>query len=362
MNISGININGVAIGDTISSGLYAFTTFTFQTAGVVGPTGPSLGQFYSSYSNVGNTWLQNTSYFNVTTPGYQKWTVPATGSYRIEVAGSRGGISNYTGNTSANVLHGRGAIVSGTIGLTKGQILTIAVGQHGANAASQSAFSIAGSGGGSFVVANTTPLIIAGGGSSAGMWTGNGGIVHPGSNGVTTNAGSNSKNGAPGGTGGNGGNSHVNAAGTVSMNGYDGGGGGGFYSNGVNGGGGNVRTNATNGSTGGGGQGFQANLVGGVVSSSYTTYDTAGGFGGGGGPGAISSGGGGGYSGGGGGYNSISTGQDAGGGGGSYIDPSATSVATSDGNYNSSNTFNGVTISNIGSYNNAPGYVRITKL
>jgi hypothetical protein len=361
MDIRGVSINGVAIGDTITSGLYAFTTFTFQTANNTGPNGPTLGNLYAYYSNVGNTWLQSNTYFNVTTAGYQRWTVPTTGSYQIEVAGSRGGISNYTSNSSANVLHGRGAVIRGTVNLTQGQILTIAVGQPGNNAPVTGSFSIAGSGGGSFVVANTTPLIIAGGGASAGMY--NTSNVLPGGYGVTGTSGGNSFRGGAGGTGGAGGNAHVNTSGTISQNVYDGGGGGGFFSNGVQGNGGNVRSTAAAGSGGGGGGGFQFNLTGGIAAPSWSaTYITSGGFGGGGGPGPISSGGGGGYSGGGGGYAATNTTSDAGGGGGSYIDANVTAVATSDGNYNSSNTFNSVTISNIGSYNNAPGYVRITRL
>ena len=361
MNISGMTINGAAIGDTISSGLYAFSTFTFQTTGMVGPNGPTLGNCYSYYSNVGNTWLQSNAYFNVTTSGYQLWTVPATGSYQIEVAGSRGGISNYTANTSSNVLHGRGAVIRGTVSLTRGQILTIIAGQPGANAPVTASFSIAGSGGGSFVVANNQPLLIAGGGASAGMYST--ATVLPGGYGRTSTSGGNSYNGGQPGGGGAGGNAHVNTSGTTSVNNYDGGGGGGFYSNGTQGNGGNVRVVAAAGSGGGGGAGFQGGLIGGNAAASWlNTYITNGGFGGGGGPGPITSGGGGGYSGGGGGYAAVNTTADAGGGGGSYIDANVTAVATSDGNYNSSNVFNGVTISNIGSFNNSPGYVRITKL
>lgn len=49
-------------------------------------------------------------------------------------------------------------------------------------------------------------------------------------------------------------------------------------------------------------------------------------------------------------------------GGGSYIDASATVVATSNGNYNASATFGGVSITNIGTFNSNAGYVKITKL
>jgi hypothetical protein len=52
--------------------------------------------------------------------------------------------------------------------------------------------------------------------------------------------------------------------------------------------------------------------------------------------------------------------SDGGGGGGSYIDANATAVATSDGFYNTSGTFGGASITNIGSFNANAGYVKIT--
>ena len=55
-------------------------------------------------------------------------------------------------------------------------------------------------------------------------------------------------------------------------------------------------------------------------------------------------------------------GIDSGGGGGSYIDSNATSVATSDGQFDLSSTFNGVSITSLGFYNNTAGYISIVKL
>lgn len=363
MIISGATISNITIYDEPTVGLYTFTNFTFTTATLVGPTSGNLLQFKANYSNVGNAWIDSTSYYNITTPGYQLWTVPYTATYEIEVAGARAGISGYTGNVQANIAHGKGAIVRGRFNLIQGQQLTIAVGQPSANSSAQASFSTPGGGGGTFVVTeNSIPLIVAGGGGSLGNWSGNSIGILFGGNGTTSTWAGNSRNGAAGGTLGNGGNSHVNTTGVVSLNSYDSGAGGGFYSNGVNGVGGNVRTNATNGSTGGGGQGFFANLIGGINSSTYTTQTSRGGFGGGGGPGPITGGGGGGYSGGGGAWAGVSTAIDAGGGGGSYIDANATVVATSDGNYNGNALFGGSSITNLGTFNNAPGYVKITKL
>jgi hypothetical protein len=365
---SSISVSDLPTVPYISPYLYAFTTFTFQTGNILGPAGPTSAQlFANSYSNVGNTWLQNTNYYNTTGNGYQYWTVPITGNYQITAAGSRSGYAEYTSSVAfENNSAGRGATIQATVPLTQGQVITIAVGQPGANGYSSSSFSVPGAGGGTFVVytANSTPIIVAGGGGAPGDYSGNA-FLNPGGNAVTTNWGGNSWAGGAGGFNGQGGNAHVNINGVVSINGYDGGGGGGFYSNGVVGSGANVRTNfagTTSGAYGGGGQSFLANLIGGVVTSSYTSYDTSGGFGGGGGAGAISGGGGGGYSGGGGGYGASSPVPDSGGGGGSFVIASAHNVATTDGNYNGSNSFSGASITNLGAYNLGPGYVTITKV
>ena len=71
---------------------------------------------------------------------------------------------------------------------------------------------------------------------------------------------------------------------------------------------------------------------------------------------------GGGWSGGGGGYSGANPAIDSGGGGGSYISSNATSVATSDGQFDLSSTFNGASITNLGFYNNTAGYISIVKL
>lgn len=371
---TGITIGGgITIGADALVGLYDFTNFTFTNGNILGPTSGNRTQFLANYSNVGNTWISSTSYYNVSPNGFQIWTVPQTATYEIEVAGSRSGGSAYANNTFGN-----GAIVRGRFTLTQGSNLTIAVGSHSANTANNNAYSGAGGGGGSFVVvtANSSPLIIAGGGGGSGRYsssTDSNAATKLGVNGATTTYGTSSRqapfgNGAPGGGAvngsaiGSGGNSHVNISGVTSVNNYDGGGGGGWISNGVNGAGGNVRTNASNGSTGGGGQGWAANLLGGAVASSFSIQASAGGFGGGGGGTPIAGGGGGGYSGGGGSYQNSTTSSDGGGGGGSYIDASATAVATSNGLYNTAATFGGISITNIGSFNSNAGYVKITKI
>ena len=375
MNINGMSINGVAIGDTISSGLYAFTTFTFQTTNIVGNAGPTLGNCYSFYSNVGNTWLQNNSYFNVLARGYQVWTVPDTGTYEIEAAGSRSGLNQYAGNGFSY-----GAIIRGRFTLNKGDKLTMVVGQPSANTTTNGSYNGAGGGGGSFVVlgnvvtaansislSSARPLVIAGGAGGWGRWTSWLTAANMiGANGSTTTSGTNSAQsnytGAPGGTNGWGGNSHVAANAAASSNTYDSGGGGGYLLGGVNGAGGNVRTNTATANQGGGGQAFANLAVGGAVASTFAAQASSGGFGGGGGGSPICGGGGGGYSGGGGSWSSAPTAADGGGGGGSYIDANATVVATSNGNYNAASTFGGQSITNIGAFNANAGYVRVTKI
>lgn len=357
---SGISFEGVPF-------LYPFSNFTFTNGNIVGATSGNTTRFLANYSNVGNTWISSSSYYRVTTPGYQVWTVPQTATYEIEVAGSRSGI-----NTFANNTFGNGAIVRGRFSLTQGTNLTIAVGSFSANTITNGQYNGAGGGGGSFVVVTATgnPLIIGGGGGGSGRYTnstdGNANIKL-GVNGATTTYGTSSRNApfgnaAPGGRSGLGGNSHIAANGVVSTNNYDGGAGGGFLGNGASGSGNANRPGIVSASHGSGGYGFSANLVGGNVASSYTTQGSTGGFGGGGGGTPIAGGGGGGYSGGGGGYAATNTSSDGGGGGGSYIDSNATAVATSDGFYNGAGTFGGESITNIGTFNGNAGYVKITKL
>ena len=392
MIINGGTINGGTIYDLTD--LYSFTIFNF-TSNNVGNAGPTLGNLYNytyAGANTGNTWLSSTDYFTVPNawPGYQIWTVPHTGPYRITAAGSRSGLIwvYSSANLTYGNAHGRGAVIQGVFNLTRGQKITILPGQPSANTAYTGTYSTPGGGGGSFVAlgniasdgfANLTPLVIAGGGGGPGAWNSNTTSPFPGGWGVTTKRGGNSagyftagpisnRTGAPGGVNGQGGNTHVNINGVVSTNSYDSGGGGGWSGNGIRFNSGawssNTRGFIASPYAGGvGGNSFQDGGVGGLNSTQYGVPGTsAGGFGGGGGSSPIVGGGGGGYSGGGGGYAGIATSPDSAGGGGSYIDSSATSVATSDGQFDTSNTFNGSAITNLGTYNNAAGYISIVKL
>jgi hypothetical protein len=240
------------------------STFTFTNCGAAGRNGPSAAQILAEYNGT-NLQGQVTSGWK---PGYQKWTVPATGTYTIEAIGARGGIQpKYT--TSP----GRGAYIRGEFNLTAGQELTIVVGQPGQNNPTSDGGT--GGGGATFVVADTnnTPLVIAGGGS------GQGGD----STGQNASTGLNGLSGQSGNGGTNGNGAPASSSGS----------GGGFF---------------TSGQGTWAGAGFQQGLTGG-------DGGTDGGFGGGGGGDSGSNdkgGGGGGYSGGGG------SNSERGGGGGSY--------------------------------------------
>ena len=366
----GISFGGGVSVTADNTGLYNFSSFTFLSGNVSGPVGATGTQlFANSYSNVGNTWLQTTSFYNTYGNGYQFWTVPATGTYQITAAGARSGIPTFSpsgGNiANGNATVGWGAVMSGAFNLTQGQKLTLVVGQMSPNAGVGTTYSSTGGGGASWVVTSTNqPLLVAGGGAGGGNWTGGAPTSVKGGNGVTRTSGGSSFYGAPGGTNGIGGNSHVNANGTNGTNAYDAGGGGGMYANGVIGTGANLRTTVSSAQSGGGGGACMYGAIGGGVQNegTYSAGISAGGFGGGGGSSPIAGGGGGGYSGGAGTYGVLSTGIDAGGGGGSYLDASAANVSTSDGMYNNTSTFNGSSISNLAIYNYGHGYVAVTRI
>ncbi len=246
----------------------ASQVFTFTNAGATGRNGPSASQLIAEYNG---TNLEG----NVTTgykPGYQKWTVPATGTYVIEAVGAQGG--NQYGKSG-----GSGAFVQGRFNLTAGQELTLLVGQKGEGTTSNG-YGTAG-GGGTFVVSdvNNTPMLVAGGGGGAGGST----------NGGDALANENGQNGYSSGSDGG-----ANGFGGL---GISGGGGGGFLGSGT----GNQDLEGLSFQLGAtGGQGGRKGGFGG----GGATYST----------GWYNGGGGGGYSGGGG-SNSGPSGQNGGGGG-----------------------------------------------
>jgi hypothetical protein len=291
-----------------STAAYTFTNFTFTSCGVTGQTGPSQAQCRTAYST---TWDESDANFTVAS-GIQKWTVPATGNYRITTVGA-GGASGASGSG------GKGVSLSGTFLLTEGEFIYLLVGQKGTYVSY-----VAGGGGGSFVYRNVNdafPLIAAGGGGGGGSFDTSSGSQN-GMDAETGTAGSNG-NAMPNGkgTGGNGG--------TTATTSYYALGGAGWLSNG----------NLSNRSCTNNGVAALAPRNGGTGGNSNQA-GTFGGFGGGGAPamrcGAIGGGGGGGFSGGGPGGEAVAGNYSGGGGGGSY-------------NSGSSPVVNGVTNTNDGS-------------
>jgi hypothetical protein len=318
-------INNVSISEfSGSQSLYTFTNHTFTACAQTGRVGPTQAQMRTAYNTPWDDLYLSQGSFQ----GYQDWTVPVSGNYTFTVAGASGNEGSGSGTA------GRGGRVTGKVALTKGEVITIAVGQRGDNATSGTVYD--GSGGGTFVVrkAGNEPLFVAGGGSSDANST-NGRDAS-----MTRLGGNSSSNQSAGTSPGQGG---------LSGGGYSGGGGG-FLTNG------GTATFRSGAVIAEGGGGFNSGLT-------MTTNARSGGYGGFGG-GAQSdgvfvsqSGGAGGYSGGAGARSSGTF--VTGGGGGIFITPTALSVGTSNGTYDTQSTFGGVAITNMGSYNTGEGSVAV---
>jgi hypothetical protein len=92
--------------------------------------------------------------------GYQRWTVPKSGTYRIVARGAQGG------DTSPNYDPGKGAVIAGDFQLDRGDVLVILVGQKGENGNCGENGDSSSSGGGTFVAKNPQspePLVVAAG-------------------------------------------------------------------------------------------------------------------------------------------------------------------------------------------------------
>ena len=139
--------------------LYLFTSHTFTTCGVTGRYGPTFPEMKTEYS--GEVWVNNLAWFNLGFyQGYQLWTVPKNGTYKIEVEGASGGAKA----GASNSYQGHGAHVEAEFVLTKGDILKIVVGDVGLDGSLGG-----GGGGGSFVGPSigNNPLLVAGGGAGS---------------------------------------------------------------------------------------------------------------------------------------------------------------------------------------------------
>ena len=327
----------------LGGALFEFTSFTFTTGGGHSPVGQSLSTFlaHSDYNTSTYTWLSDTNFFDVTTNdgtypvGIQLFTIPKTGTYRINARGAYGGAAGSGSGTSSTYTGGVGATIQGDFDLIAGEKIEILVGNPGDTYYRTSyAYGGACGGGGTFVIkegGNTTSdiLVIAGGGGGA-EYASN-------SRNTSTHGGSGRPSTVSGGAGGNSSqmigsygaaapNYSAGSFGDIArggINGYGGGGavgggGGGFFDRG---GTGNATTSVTSSASQAGlgyltGTGYTSSLRGrGGQSNRLGEF---GGFGGGGGAQELTGygGGGGGYSGGGAGnFNGT---QGNGGGGGSY--------------------------------------------
>ena len=239
---------------------YSFSTFTFTPAGATGSSGPtSLSAYGTTYPGYGTPYALTLGTSLKT--GMQLWTVPLNGIYRITAAGA--GLP--TGPTGASY----GIQVQSTYRFTRGQIITLLVGQQGTQ---NSAY---GGCGGSYVVdSSNNPIIIAGGAGGAGSNQSSGTAAL-----ITTQ--SNYSDGFPALRNDNGGGGPVlDQTGT-----YCEAGGGGF----------NTGTYSSGTPTGGNGQGtVWSSTAGGLSFLNGGTGGPYGGFGGGGGIGVQFAGGGGG--------------------------------------------------------------------
>jgi hypothetical protein len=102
----------------------------------------------------------------VLTQGYQEWTVPRTGTYRIYAYGAQGGHGTSAGANGSTNEGGHGALGGGDFYLSKGDKLIMLVGQTG-----QGPVDWSGGGGGTFVTIGTgytSSAILIGAGGGAG--------------------------------------------------------------------------------------------------------------------------------------------------------------------------------------------------
>ena len=104
---------------TIADGLFPFEEFTFTAAGCIGRLGPTHEQLLLHYEPL--PWLSDPECFS-SDEGIQKFTVPKTGTYDIEV------LSPGVGSATTQ----RGAFVSAQVDLDAGDQLRIIVGQYSA--------------------------------------------------------------------------------------------------------------------------------------------------------------------------------------------------------------------------------------
>jgi hypothetical protein len=149
--------------------LYSFTSHTFTHCNGDSRYGPQLSDALAAYGNI-SPW-NNTNFFNITTRGFQLWTVPITGTYRITARGARGGEESSSAG-SYNNTPGSGGEVRADIALTINTQIVFIVGQTPPQSTGNYR---SGSGGGATWVLkpgaytnNDDVYMVAGGGGGAG--------------------------------------------------------------------------------------------------------------------------------------------------------------------------------------------------
>ena len=159
VNVNGARIPGCPLPLQIVkvSELFDFKSFTFTHAGVTGARGPTLEQLWAAYGEAA-PWARDARFLTMKTQGFQVWTVPRTGRYRLTVVGAHGAMGTHDTDGSRG---GRGAKIEATVALVQGDQLRILVGQAGSYDRRN------GGGGGASVVYHETSsklLLVAGGG------------------------------------------------------------------------------------------------------------------------------------------------------------------------------------------------------
>ena len=265
VNTTGTYTLNYSVSDTAGNQVYINRTvnvapmgpWTFTSAGATGRFGPTQAQIDANYSG---TSLEGTVTINATHQGIQEWTVPASGTYRIEVFGAQAGSTFNAPNESSYgdpfVQGANGAKIAGEFSFLGNTLLKILVGQKAdPTPGGNDSVRLSGGGGGSFVAEGSTPIIVAGGGgghyfttdsgydgnatlanlnnsdggTSSSSGGGGGGYAGNGQNGNTAEAGKSFLNGGVGGFSGRydwSGDGGFGGGGSGNHGSYPGGGGG----------------------------------------------------------------------------------------------------------------------------------------
>ena len=142
-------------------------------------TGPTFAEMKTAYNTT--SWYNDPLLFNEVSgkQGFQLWTIPATGTYRIIAKGAMGGLRN--GGANANT-PGKGAEIRADIAFTVGTKIVIIAGQQSPTPYGTSA-STSGTGGGgatwvlkeNFTTSTNDVYMVAGGGGGTGSPSNNSG-------------------------------------------------------------------------------------------------------------------------------------------------------------------------------------------